>query len=69
MIEITAIQKAHKRQVQPSAITLRGVELEGFTRFYIDVNITADTMREWPAQRITDFFNGVAKVIRARAGF
>lgn len=67
MIDVTAIQKTHKLRQQPQVIIPRGLnELEGFTRFYLDVNIAADTMLDWSAQQITDFFDGVAKIIRTR---
>ena len=43
-----------------------GVLLDGFTSFYIGVNVPIEEMQHWSPQKITDFFAGIAKVVYAR---
>lgn len=66
MIDVKGIPLQRLRALPPMP-TVSGLnELGGFTRFYIGVNISTDELKEWSARRITDFFQGIAKVIHAR---
>lgn len=66
MIDVKGIPLQRLRALPPMP-TVRGLnELGGFTRFYIGVNLSVSEFKDWSPQRITNFFNGVAQVIRAR---
>lgn len=66
MIQVTGIPLTKQRPLPPMP-TVRGLnELEGFTRFYIGVNVSVDEMKSWSPQKITEFFQGIAMVIGAR---
>lgn len=71
MIDIIGIHKqAAVSKAVRSVVTVRREvnDVSGFTRFYIGVNIKADDFADWSPQRITNFFNGIAEVVRARGG-
>jgi hypothetical protein len=66
MISISGISLTNQKPLPPLP-TVRGLcDVEGFTRFYIGVNLSVDEMRNWTPQRITDFFQGIAIVIGTR---
>lgn len=66
MIAITGTPLTEQRPLPPMP-TVSGLnELQGFTRFYIGVNVSESELRDWSPQRITTFFEGIAKVIKAR---
>jgi hypothetical protein len=67
MIDITGIARIPRPQPRApkAAPTCQNVSLDGFTRFYIGVNVSAEDMRHWSAQKIADFFQGVAKIVHA----
>lgn len=61
MIDVTGIQRL---KILPPMPTVRLCDLSGAIRFYIGVTLTADEFKEWSPQRIANFFNGVAQVVR-----
>lgn len=63
MIAITGIPLSNQRSLPPMP-TVRLCDLSGGIKFYIGVNLTADELSRWPLQKITNFFNGVAQVVR-----
>lgn len=66
MITITGIPLTKQRPLPPMPTVTGLNELQGFTRFYIGVNVSMDEVRDWSPSRITNFFEGIAKVITAR---
>jgi hypothetical protein len=69
VIDITGIgrlqRKAQSHPAESPTPKPENVLLDGFTRFHIGVNVSIDEMRHWSPQKMTDFFQGVAKVVHA----
>lgn len=65
MIQVTGIPLRSQQPLPPMPMTGLN-DVNGFTRFYIGVNLSMDEVKEWSPQRITQFFEGIAKVIGAR---
>lgn len=63
MIQITGIPLIEQRPLPPMP-TVRLRDLSGGIKFYIGVNLTANELSKWSPQKITNFFNGVAQVVR-----
>jgi hypothetical protein len=39
---------------------------EGKLKFYIEIAVTLDEMKDWPPERIAAFFRGLATALKAR---
>lgn len=51
----------------PPMPLLNGInDVSGSVKFCIGVNLTVGDFKDWSPQRLANFFNGVAQVIRAR---
>lgn len=66
MIDVKGIPLQRLRSLPPMPRYSGLNELGGAVKFYIGVNLSVDEMRDWSSRRITDFFEGVAKIITAR---
>lgn len=64
MIAITGIPLRQQRPLPPMPM-VQLCNLDGGVKFYIGVNLSIDTFKEWSPERIYGFFNGIAKIIRA----
>jgi hypothetical protein len=57
--------RGESEEVMPGEIK---IEIEGGVRANISVLVTADDLKGWSPERISLFFDGVAQVLKARAG-
>lgn len=67
MIDVKGIPLQRLRVLPPMPMT-RLCDLDGAIKFYIGVNLSIDSFKEWSPQRIYGFFDGIAKIIRATEG-
>lgn len=53
---------------QSTAVSTGFMTTEGIVQFHVDIRVTMKEMADWPADRITAFFGGLAQVLAAKKG-
>jgi hypothetical protein len=58
----------HKQVIGAVLSRGRPTSIEGVVQLHIEAKFSAAEMNDWPVEKITQFFNGLAQTIRARNG-